>query len=155
MSYSIPSTSAFDSCFSLNDLQITGTPNLRSCNFELCFTSSCFSPLCSQGNILHDVIEVTQVYHCSAKYGPYFTSGAIAYKAILLFFGLFLAWETRKVEVRSTLKSLIIDRSIKLNRYSFNQFPNCKLLANRHSIKTTNQSISRSINQSINQLCII
>eukprot|EP00795_Rhopilema_esculentum_P013109 gene13109-3896_t len=64
------------------------------------------------GNIMRDVIEVTQVFHCSAKFGLYFSSATIAYKGILLFFGLFLAWETRHVEVPALNDSKFIGMAV-------------------------------------------
>eukprot|EP00794_Sanderia_malayensis_P017040 gene17040-18755_t len=61
---------------------------------------------------IKDIIEVTQVYHCASKYGLYFSSTILAYKGILLLLGLFLAWETRKVEVSALNDSKFIGMAV-------------------------------------------
>ena len=65
-----------------------------------------------QEDLANDVLKVFQLYKCSSKQEVPFTSVIYAYKGILLLFGLFLAWETRHVEVPALNDSKFIGMSV-------------------------------------------
>ncbi|XP_070566232.1 gamma-aminobutyric acid type B receptor subunit 2-like [Ptychodera flava] len=47
----------------------------------------------------HDFLYVYQSRNCASKYAWFFTSGLSLYKAIVIFMGVFLAWQIRDVQV--------------------------------------------------------
>ncbi|ELU15952.1 hypothetical protein CAPTEDRAFT_104199, partial [Capitella teleta] len=46
-----------------------------------------------------DVVVVSQMYRCYSKYNLYFTAALYGIQGIMMIFGAFLAWETRKVKL--------------------------------------------------------
>ena len=65
-----------------------------------------------QDDIANDVVKVFQLYKCSSQQEVRFRSVIYAYKGILLLFGLFLAWQTRHVEIQALNDSKFIGMSV-------------------------------------------
>lgn len=59
-----------------------------------------------------DVFIIPALYQCSCRYKTYFLVILFAYKGLQLFFGLFLAWETRKVNIPALNDSKYIGMSV-------------------------------------------
>ncbi|XP_022110740.1 gamma-aminobutyric acid type B receptor subunit 2-like [Acanthaster planci] len=59
-----------------------------------------------------EIYVVSVVPFCTSKYMSYFTGAIYTAKGILLAFGIFLAWETRKITVSSLNDSKYIGMSI-------------------------------------------
>ena len=55
---------------------------------------------------------IPALYQCSCRYKTYFLVILFAYKGLQLFFGLFLAWETRKVNIPALNDSKYIGMSV-------------------------------------------
>ena len=54
-----------------------------------------------QRDLVADTIESEVVHRCSCKYQTHFIFSIFVYKGILLMFGLFVAYETRKIKVEA------------------------------------------------------
>jgi len=61
-------------------------------------------------NFETDTIEKNIIYRCQSKYQTHFLAAIFVYKGLLMLFGLFLAYETRNIEVESINDSKYIGK---------------------------------------------
>ncbi|CAH3135995.1 unnamed protein product [Porites lobata] len=59
-----------------------------------------------------DAFVIPALYHCTSAYKTKIVAGLLAYKGILVLFGLFLAWETRNVTIPALNDSKYIGMSV-------------------------------------------
>ncbi|CAH3160478.1 unnamed protein product [Porites evermanni] len=59
-----------------------------------------------------DAIVIPALYHCTSAYKTKIVAGLLAYKGMLVLFGLFLAWETRNVTIPALNDSKYIGMSV-------------------------------------------
>ncbi|CAH3136004.1 unnamed protein product, partial [Porites lobata] len=59
-----------------------------------------------------DAFVIPALYHCTSAYKTKIVAGLLAYKGILVLFGLFLTWETRHVTIPALNDSKYIGMSV-------------------------------------------
>ena len=71
-----------------------------------------FCHLCFKENKDADEIIHPYIFNCNSQYENHFLITTFAYKGLLLVFGIFLAWETRNIEIKALNDSKYIGISV-------------------------------------------
>ncbi|XP_070548546.1 gamma-aminobutyric acid type B receptor subunit 2-like [Ptychodera flava] len=69
-------------------------------------------PVFDETNPELEIYLVPEIYHCSSRYSLYFSIALYCYKGFILLWGVFLAWETRRVSLTQLNDSTYIALSI-------------------------------------------
>ncbi|XP_070548612.1 gamma-aminobutyric acid type B receptor subunit 2-like [Ptychodera flava] len=69
-------------------------------------------PVFDETNSELEIYLVPEIYHCSSRHSLYFSIALYCYKGFILLWGVFLAWETRRVSLTQLNDSTYIALSI-------------------------------------------